>query len=120
MIGGWRDRYRSNDRGETVTGKLRGRNIWEYKWGPPVDASGELPEGGAFAGIDEFKALLLEQTDQVAHSVVSQLLVYSTGQKIEIADREVVDRIVEQTRSGDYGLRSIIHEIVQSETFRSK
>ncbi len=36
---------------------FRGRKIWEYRLGPPVDASGELADGRKFENIDEFKQI---------------------------------------------------------------
>ena len=58
VIGGWRDRYRA-EKGDSPPGKFRGRGIWEYRLGPPVDASGQLADGRKFKNIDEFKQLLL-------------------------------------------------------------
>jgi hypothetical protein len=90
-----------------------------YRNGPPVDASGITPEGVAFAGIDEFKQILLkEEVDQVARHLASQLLVFSTGAEIEFADRDAVERIVSHGRDRGHPIRSMIHEVVRSDLFR--
>ena len=119
-IGGFRTRYRSTEKGDWPDRKLFGRRIYEYKEGLPVDASGVTADGTSFNGIREFKEYLLKQTDQVAHHVISQLVVYSTGGEIQFADLEEIDRIARETRDQDYPVRTIIHEVVQSRLFRNK
>jgi len=119
VIGGWRDRYRA-EKGESPRAKWHGRRIWEYGLGPPVDASGELPDGRAFKNIDDFKQLLLEREDQVARNLTQQLLTYATGAGIQFADRDVVEAIRGSVKSRAGGLRTLIHEIVQSDTFQTK
>ncbi len=48
VIGGYRERYRSLEKGDRPQYKLRGRDIYQYKLALPVDASGELPDGRTF------------------------------------------------------------------------
>jgi hypothetical protein len=125
VIGGWRDRYRA-ERGSSVERadipkvKFRGRDIWEYRLGPAVDASGQLASGRTFQNIDEFKQLLVERQDQVARNLARNLLVYATGAGIQFADRDSVDEIVARVNSRAGGLRALVHEIVQSSTFQCK
>jgi hypothetical protein len=103
-VGGFRTTYRRTDGKEALE----------------VDASGISEAGDAFSGIQEFKALLLKEEDEVARHLISQLVIYATGGEIEFADREDLSRIVKQTRAAGYPVRSIIHAIVQSNLFRSK
>ena len=119
-IGGFRTRYRSTERGGRPAGKLFGRPIREYRLGPAVDASGMTPEGEPFAGIREFKRLLLKKEDQVARHFLNQLIAYSTGAEIQFADRDERDRILGETRGDGYGVRGMIHAVVQSKMFRNK
>ncbi len=92
-----------------------------YGEGAPVDASGVTPEGDAFAGIEEYKRLLLQQElDQVARHLASNLLVFSTGAEIEFADREAVEQVVEEGRADGHPVRTMIHRVVQSELFKSR
>lgn len=120
VIGGFRDRYRSSGEGDRPQERLRGRNIWEYKIGLPVDNSGQMPDGTEFQNFHEFRKLLLRDSDQIAKSLASHLTVYATGEEIEIADRATIRQIVEQTQSSGNGVRSLIHAIVQSDLFRNK
>lgn len=120
VIGGWRDRYRSIGAGDRVNGTLRGRGIYQYKQGPAVDASGALPDGRKFAGIADFKKLLLADEEQVARCVTEKLLTYGTGAGMQFADRSAVATILAKASAKNRGLRSLVHEIVQSDVFQSK
>jgi len=125
VIGGWRERYRAErgsnvERGDIPKGKFKGRDIWEYRLGLAVDASGKLADGREFKDIDEFKQRLMKREDQVARNVTRNLLVYATGAGVQFADREVVEEILDRLKSRGGGLRSLVHEIVQSRTFQYK
>ena len=120
VIGGWRETYRSQDKGTSPKRKLNGQNIWQYKEGLPVDCTGELPDGRKFTGIVDFKKLLLERQDQVLNAVASKLLIYGTGAGIQFADRDAVNAIVAQTKAQGGGLRSLVHAVVESPVFISK
>jgi mono/diheme cytochrome c family protein len=117
VIGGYREYYRSVGKGEPVTAD--GRRM-RYLKGPAVDPADELPEGQRFANIDEFKHLLLKDKDQLARALAGKLLTYATGGLPGGRDRPALDAIVAKVRGKDYGLRTLVHEIVQSELFQSK
>lgn len=120
VIGGYRDRYRSQGKGDRPTYKFQGRGIYEYKLGLPVDASSELADGRKFSDVREFKKLLMEQQDQIARSLAGQLLTYATGASVQFSDRAAVEDVVKKARPENLGLRTLIHQVVQSEAFRSK
>ncbi len=120
VIGGWRDRYRSQEKGDSPNRKLNGRNIWEYKLGLPVDASGELSDGRKFQDIAQFKKLLLGESDQVLKNVTEKLLIYSTGAGIRFADRTEVARLTASVKAKSSGLRTLVHEVVESPLFLNK
>jgi hypothetical protein len=115
VIGGWRDYYRTVQRGKSVT--VDGRNM-PYLRGPDVDPTDVLPDGRRFQDIDEFKKLLLEDKDQLARSLARKLLTYATGRAPDASDESEVDAIVGSIRERDYGLRSLVHAIVQSKLFQ--
>jgi hypothetical protein len=119
VIGGWRERYRSQGKGDIVKEQFRGRNVG-YRAGPAVDSSGEFADGTKFAGVDEFKKHLLTQTDRIARATVKSLVAYGTGATVEFADRPAVEQIVKNAETKNYGLRTLVHEVVQSELFRTK
>ncbi|MGB0578520.1 MAG: DUF1592 domain-containing protein [Limisphaerales bacterium] len=119
-IGGFRTRYRSTGKGDFSGHKLRGRMVYEYRLGRKVDSTGQTVDGKKFAGIREYKRLLLSHEEDVARNLVSNLLVYSTGGRIQFADRQEIDQIVNDLRADGYPVRSMIHKVVQSQIFRNK
>ena len=117
-IGGFRTSYRASG-GELTFGDFTVPA--PFAVGLPVDASGVTPEGEAFAGIADYKRLMLRNDlEQVARHLTAQLLVFSTGAEIEFADRDSVEAIVARLRDHDYPMRTMIHEVVQSHLFRQR
>jgi mono/diheme cytochrome c family protein len=117
VIGGWRDNYRTTGRGKQVM--IDGRRM-SYLQGPKVDPADVLSDGRSFRNIDEFKERLLEDKDQLARALTTKLLTYATGGPAASADRSRIEAIVASVRDHDYGFRSLIHKIVQSELFQTK
>lgn len=117
VIGGWRDNYRVTGRGEPVV--INGRRM-SYHTGKKVDPSDELPDGRRFRNVDELKQLLLKDKRQIARSLTARLITYATGEAPGEADQKAVERIVEKISTRKFGLRTLVHEIVQSELFRHK
>ena len=117
-IGGFRTAYRASG-GEATFGDFS--VPLPYVEGPAVDASGVTPAGETFSGIEEYKRLMLRNdVEQVARHLASQFLVFGTGAEIEFADREAVERIVERTGGAGHPVRTMIHEVVRSDLFRSR
>jgi hypothetical protein len=117
VIGGWRENYRSIEKGQPVN--LNGRRM-RYLKGPAVDPGDVFPDGRRFRNIDEFKKLLLEDKDQLARALADKLLTYATGRAPEVADHPQLDAMVTALRGKDYGFRSLIHAVVQSPLFQHK
>ena len=122
VMGGWREKYRATV--ETVKpepGVGFSGQRFAFHYALPVDSAGTLESGAKFSDIREFKKVLLEREEKtVARNLAQQLLIYSTGAPIGFADRKRVDEILEQTRGAGYGVRSMIHGIVQSQLFQNK
>jgi hypothetical protein len=117
VIGGWRENYRTVGRGKPVF--VDGRRM-HYLTGPKVDPTGELEDGRKFRDIDELKRLLLKDRDQIARALTERLVTYATGAAPTPADRPEIEAIVRKVRARDYGLRSLVHEVVQSKLFQNK
>ena len=88
--------------------------------GLPVDPSGKTPDGHDFANISELRQLLSKNLEPLATGVTRHLLTYSTGAPASAIDRAAIEGIVKNAASDEYGLRSLVHALVQSEVFRSK
>ena len=56
----------------------------------------------------------------LARNLASKLITYATGAGISFADRGTVAAIVGKTKSKEHGLRSLVHEVVQSSVFLNK
>jgi len=121
VMGGWRDRYRSLDETKTPErGIGKNGHPFEFYYSLPVDASGELVDGRKFKDIRDFKRLLLMDDAGLARNLAKQLLVYATGAPINFSDRPALEAIVAEAKASDYGVRTLVEEVVQSELFRSK
>ena len=72
-----------------------------------------------FADVGEYKRLLLEDESAMARALTRHLLTYSLGRPLGFSDRAEVERILAKIRARDYGLRSMLHAVVQSPLFRS-
>ena len=104
----------------TKTGK--GPKAKGPKWmdGLPVDASGVTPDGKAFADINGLRKLLADQPEKLAWGVTWHLATYATGAPSGPLDRKAIQQIVDFAKQSDYGLRSLVHGVVQSDLFRTK
>jgi hypothetical protein len=120
VMGGWRERYRSEAAGELAKGIAKSGQKLAFHWALPVDATGELPDGRKFADIREFKQLLLADEKQIARNLARQLTVYATGAPVGFADRAQIESLLDRASSSHYGVRSLVHELVQSDLFRNK
>ena len=65
-------------------------------------------------------ALLAQDEALLARNLVRQLTVYATGAPVGFSDREAIEKILANCRSKGYGIRSLIHSIVQSPLFLNK
>jgi hypothetical protein len=119
VIGGWRDRYRSAEKGDHAETPPGARNIG-FKLGLGVDPSGQLPDGRSFADIDDLETCLLANERQLARNLAGQLVTYATGAAPTFADRAEIERILEATSRSSYGVRSLVHAVVESPLFLNK
>jgi len=103
VIGGWRDRYRT---------------ITDVK--PPVDPTGELADGRTFANIAEYQTLIAADTDRLLKNMAERFAVYGTGRGLKFSDRESISAVVASTQKKGGGIRTLLHELVQSSLFQTR
>ena len=120
VLGGWRERYRAMGDGPPEKGLAKSGQKFAFHYALPVDASGELSDGRKFQDIREFKQLLLTDEKQVARNLTRQLAVYATGAPVRFSDRAPIEQILQRASRSQYGVRSLIHAVVQSELFLNK
>ena len=120
VFGAWRDQYRSTEEGTAVKGLGKNGFDFAFRLSQPVDASGQLADGEEFQDVVGLKRLLLKEDRQLARNMVRQFLVYSTGAPAGFGDRQEVERILDAAERNHYGMRTIVHEIVESDLFTHK
>jgi len=121
VIGGWRDRYRSIGAGDPAPRGLIDPFIGiSFKLGPAVDASGTLPDGRQFNDIAEYKTLVAADSERLLRNLAERFAIYSTGRPLAFSDRDQISAIVTRTQNQGGGIRTLIHELVQSKLFQSR
>lgn len=102
-VGKWRTRLKSHGRKHDV------------------NAAATLPSGDAFAGADELKSYLLaKRREQFARSLVSRLMTYALGRRLELSDQPIVDDIVADSLENGFRLADLVQEVAASPVFLTK
>ncbi len=120
VFGGWRDHYRALGDGQHVPGFGKNGQPFIFHAAQPVDPSGVLPDGRSFKDVRDLKHLLLHDERQIARNLVRQLVTYSTGAPVQFGDRPKVEAILTRAKADGYGVKTLIHGIIDSELFRNK
>ena len=121
VIGGFRARYRSIGEGDPAPrGSIDPFIGISFKLGPAVDSSGVLPDGRAFQDIVQFQTLMAADTPRLLKNLAEQLAIYGTGRDVAFGDRDQVAAIVAGTQQQGGGLRTLIHQLVQSRFFQTR
>jgi len=128
-IGGFRDIYRVNGRPaiKMIDGvkqlephisvfTAEGRRK-EIRVVGVVDASGQLPAGGTFSDINQFRQLLLSESQPIAENMVRQLAIYATGSGYRFSQRAMITEITDRAASDKHGIRSLIESLCVSDLF---
>jgi len=89
--------------------------------GHDVDDRGELPDGTEFRGVDGLRGVLVERRlDDLVFQITRKMLTYAIGRQLEYYDEATVREIVAAVQADDRKLKTLIREIVHSDTFRMK
>ncbi len=90
--------------------------------GAPIESSGTLPNGTAFAGVAEFRTALLQEpwAGRYLANLTSKLLTYAIGRGVEYYDRPAVRRIVREAQGSGYRWSSLIRGVIRSAPFRMR
>jgi hypothetical protein len=98
---------------------------WMGRWrdreknGAAIDATGELPPGEKFNGVDELRAVLLKHKEDFARQVAGKTLGFALGRSLQDGDSCTVQRLVDRLAADDYRARTLIREVVLSLPFRN-
>ena len=120
-MGGYRERYRAvSEKVPPVKGFGMNGQAFAFHYALPVDSAGALPDGRPFKDVRELKRLLAQDERPIARNLARQLTVFATGAPVRFSDREAIEAILDATEGGHYGVRSLVHAIIQSDLFRNK
>jgi hypothetical protein len=86
----------------------------------PVDASGLLPDGRAFDGPAELRAVLRERRGAFARCLTEKLLIYALGRGLHRGDRWAIADIVRNVTDHDYRFSALVLAIVHSDPFQTR
>ena len=121
VIGGWRERYRSISAGDPAPrGAIDPFIGISFKLGPKVDASGALPDERKFADIREFQTLAANDATLLLKNLAQQLAIYATGRELAFSDRDQIAAVVASTQKQGGGVRTLVHELTQSQLFQTR
>ncbi|QDT39930.1 DUF1592 domain-containing protein [Stratiformator vulcanicus] len=116
VMGRYRDRYRSLGQGDNVVDP-KSKDRMPFKLGPAVNAQYQLQDGRKFRDVREYKELILSDPDQIARNMTEKLMTYAIARGPSHGDEPEIEHIIEKVKGKNYGLRTLIHEIVASPTF---
>ncbi|MBS0201880.1 MAG: DUF1592 domain-containing protein [Planctomycetes bacterium] len=121
VIGGFRSQYRSIGEGDPAPrGSIDPFIGISFKLGPAVDPSGILPDERAFQDIVQFQSLMASDSRQLLKNLTEQFAIYATGRDISFSDRSQMAAIVAATEQQGGGVRTLIHQLVQSRFFQTR
>mgnify|MGYP000223639458 CR=1 FL=1 len=84
----------------------------------PIDSKSVLPDGTEVEGIKGIKEYLLTQKkDEFTKSVVEHLFAYALGRDVSFSDEKELNGIVEKVKQSDYKFKSVLEEIIKSDSF---
>ena len=121
VMGGRREFYRAvAENAKPVPGFGLNGQAFGFHQGPPVDAAGELPDGRSYRDIREFKALVIQDELGLARNLTRRLVTFATGAPVLFSDRPELERMLQRAADQQYGVRTLIHAVVQSHLFQIK
>jgi len=87
--------------------------------GRPIDNLVRLPTGKASRGIPEFSNyLVVERKNEFAHTLCKKLLGFALGRSLELSDRALIEKMMDELKKNDYRFSCLVETIVLSPQFR--
>jgi hypothetical protein len=86
----------------------------------PVNATGGLPDGNQFDGVQGLEEALLQRPEVFVRTLTEKLLVYALGRGLSPNDGAAVRRIVSEAAADNYRFSSIVQGITHSAPFRMR
>ena len=83
-----------------------------------VDSSGILFDSTTFSNTDEFRKQILKHEDRFVHTVISKLLTYALGRKLDYTDQPTVREIFKNATDENHTWSSLILGVIDSTPFQ--
>jgi hypothetical protein len=96
---------------------------WRADYGradAPVDASGQMFDGSKFEDLGQFRAALLNHSEEFERTAVEKLLTYALGRGLEYYDAPAVRKILRDAAPGGIRWSSLIMGVVKSTPFQMR
>jgi len=86
-----------------------------------IDTTGEFPSGETYTDFAGFKRVIRDtRADHFTRHLIRQLLTYTTGRTMELADDLPLDQLQEKVKKQGLGLKTLMVECLMSDVFRSR
>lgn len=96
-----------------ITGRWRDK----YPNGRNVDATGTLLRKYRFNNVVQFKESIAKEDKRFAKAFISHLLRFALSRELTPKDMFTIEKIVDRTKSDRFKLKSLITEVIKSESF---
>jgi hypothetical protein len=94
---------------------------WREKdGGQAIDASGALPDGTKFTGLQGLKEYLARRPDAFATAAAEKLLMYALGRNVQYFDRPAIRAIVRAAARENYTFASLVQGVAASAPFQMR
>jgi mono/diheme cytochrome c family protein len=87
---------------------------------PLINPAGVMPDGRTFKNANEFKQLLLEDREKLAHAFIEHLCTYGLRRAIAFDDQEDLRAIELEAKKNQYRIKDIIRAVAQSDLMRKR
>lgn len=88
--------------------------------GHVIDASGGLPDGSTFIGVDGLQKALMSKPEAFVGTMTEKLMTYSLGRGVTYADAPAIRKILSDSRESGYHFSSLVLGIVNSTPFQMR
>jgi hypothetical protein len=86
----------------------------------PIDATGSLPDGREFRGVEGLERALLARPETFVGTMTEKLLTYALGRGLDYYDAPAVRRVVREAQANNFRFSSLVSAIVTSTPFQMR
>lgn len=109
------DNYDAIGRWRTIEDDPSGSGV-----APGIDASGKLADGRVYSGPDDFKQLMLADSERFANALTEKIASYALRRSLSFSDKKSITKLIQQAKQDDLRLQDLMRQLVMSELFQSR